>query len=341
MCEQRDNVNFDRSTFTHGVDLFVGLALEVHLGEVEAQHASDVGPHLILDGAEFGLFEDDSAVEIGDLVAGRADAGTGLGKKDLAVLAFVARVGVGKELTYVGLCQGTQQGVGDGVIEGVAIAVGDRAAIMRKFDATQNQLAPGPGRRTRFEAVKVVSVTDANREHGRGYERGTGEGFTWLHFAREPFGPATENSRPGGLAADILADHSTCPEGGVHEACMRKTVPSRKSVAFITGVLAVASVLALPGCQQFERYTYRSDVHSQKTITLLDTSNGEKLLTVEIPSGQQLNMVFDSDDVTAEKRGHDTLRWAVRKIGDDTVSGGNVMQVPPPSSRRIDMSLRQ
>lgn len=122
---------------------------------------------------------------------------------------------------------------------------------------------------------------------------------------------------------------------------MRHTVSSRKSVAFITGVLAVASLLALPGCQQFEKVSYRSDVHSQKTITLLDTSSGEKLLTVDIPVGQQLNMVFDSDIETAEKRGSDTLRWAVRKIGDETVSGGNVMQVPPPSSRRIDMSLRQ
>lgn len=151
----------------------------------------------------------------------------------------------------------------------------------------------------------------------------------------------TENSRRLVGAADTVARCSTRPEGGLHEAPMRHTVSSRKSVAFISGVLAVSTLLGLGGCQQFESVSYRSDAHSQKTITLLDTSNGEKLLTVDIPVGQQLNMVFDSDKDTAEQRGHDTLRWAVRKIGDDTVSGGNVMQVPPPSSRRIDMSLRQ
>ena len=122
---------------------------------------------------------------------------------------------------------------------------------------------------------------------------------------------------------------------------MPKTVHNRKSAAFIAGVLGVSTLLALPGCQQFEKYTYRSDVHSQKTITLLDTSTGEKLLPVDIPAGQQLNMVFDNDIQTAEQRGSDVLRWAVRKVGDETVAGGNVMQVPPPSSRRIDMTLRQ
>jgi hypothetical protein len=104
---------------------------------------------------------------------------------------------------------------------------------------------------------------------------------------------------------------------------------------------AFLALCVLPGCQQFERYTYRSDVHHPKTITLLDTSTGEKLLTVEIPPGQQLNMAFDSDKDTAEQRSTDTLRYSVRKWGDDSVAGGTVLQVPPPSSRRIDMTLRK
>lgn len=106
-------------------------------------------------------------------------------------------------------------------------------------------------------------------------------------------------------------------------------------------VLATVAPLALSGCDSGpESYVYQSDTYSPKTITVLDTSTGEKILAVDVPPGQQLNMKFESTRDAAEKTGKDTLRWNLRPWGDSSLEKSSTVQVPPPSSRRIDMTLR-
>jgi hypothetical protein len=114
---------------------------------------------------------------------------------------------------------------------------------------------------------------------------------------------------------------------------------AKPRLALLASVLLLP--LALSGCDSGpETYAYQSDTYSPKTITVLDTSTGEKILAVDVPPGQQLNMKFESYRNEAEKTGKDTLRWNLRPWGDTSLEKSSTLQVPPPSSRRIDMTLR-
>lgn len=121
------------------------------------------------------------------------------------------------------------------------------------------------------------------------------------------------------------------------------TLHSKKSV-FSKSLLALpmlGAALFLTGCDGGpEMYTYRSEVHSPKTVTLRDTSSGEEILKVDVPVGQQLNLKFDKFRDIAETDGNDTLRWSLKPWNDESVAGGNTLKVPPPSSRRLDITLR-
>jgi hypothetical protein len=111
-----------------------------------------------------------------------------------------------------------------------------------------------------------------------------------------------------------------------------------RSRSLIVPALFAAALLG--ACQGQERYYYKSEPHSPKTITLIDTSSQEVLLSVEVPVGQQLNMRFEGPRKRTEERGYDTLRWAVRPWGDESFGKANILQVPPSTSRRIDMTIR-
>lgn len=103
----------------------------------------------------------------------------------------------------------------------------------------------------------------------------------------------------------------------------------------------IGSTLFLTGCDGGpEIYSYRSEVHSPKTVTLRDTSTGEEILKVDVPVGQQLNLRFDKFRDYAEADGNETLHWSIRPWNDDSVAGGNTLKVPPSSSRRVEMTLR-
>ncbi|HYF15278.1 MAG TPA: hypothetical protein VD971_09435 [Phycisphaerales bacterium] len=111
-----------------------------------------------------------------------------------------------------------------------------------------------------------------------------------------------------------------------------------RSRSMIVPALLAAALLG--ACEGQERYYYKSEPHSPKTITLIDTTNQDVLLAVEVPVGHQLNMQFDSTRKRTEERGYDTLRWAVRPWGDKSLGKANIQQVPPASARRIDMTIR-
>jgi len=173
--EQCNDVDLHGAAFAHGVDPFVGLAFEVHLREFKAQHAGDVGTHLVFHRAELGFLEYDGTVEIADAKARGLHAFGGFREEDLAVLAFVAGVGVGKELADVGLGEGAQECVGHSGVESVAIAVGDGAAVVGKGDAAQDEGTPLACGRAWLKPMEVVAVADAGEGHGR-ERKGGGRG---------------------------------------------------------------------------------------------------------------------------------------------------------------------
>lgn len=114
----------------------------------------------------------------------------------------------------------------------------------------------------------------------------------------------------------------------------------------IAAVLA-ASCLALTGCAYSPGgagvtngvFTYVSTAHLPTTVAVVDTRTSQQVLVVDVPVGQQLVLNFYGSDDEAEGTG--TLRWGTMPAGRSFGGLSETMQVPPASSRRIDVSYRR
>lgn len=122
---------------------------------------------------------------------------------------------------------------------------------------------------------------------------------------------------------------------------MQSTVRSNALVAraFLVASLGAATA-SLGGCSSAEIYTYSSDAHSPKSVTIVDTATGEKVWTCDIPVGQKLDMRFANRPTATEERGSDELAWSLSGVDSKSKGQRNIVQVPPVSRRRIDMTLR-
>lgn len=89
-----------------------------------------------------------------------------------------------------------------------------------------------------------------------------------------------------------------------------------------------------------DEFTYVSTSQQPKTITIVDTRTQETVFAMDIPVGQQLVINFDDKSANSDKYMSGTMRWAVMPAGDRYGSKRNRLDVPPPGSRRVDMTLR-
>src|SRR5262245_30458096 len=87
--------------------------------------------------------------------------------------------------------------------------------------------------------------------------------------------------------------------------------------------------------------TYYSTELMQKTITMVDTRNGDVFFTIDIPPAKQLVFRFDKGEGDDPVHTPDLMYWEIMEQG--TISGPlhNAMSVPNASSRKIDVSLRR
>lgn len=154
-------MNLDRSTLSHRVHLFVGLALDVDSVGGDAEEVGDVRTHRFLVRSEFGPLEDDGGIEIHHRPAAHAKPAGGFEHEQARVLRFVAGIGVGKELPDVRMGQGAEDRIGDGVVEGITIGMADRAEIVWYRDATKNERPSVARGRQAFQSMQVVSVSNA------------------------------------------------------------------------------------------------------------------------------------------------------------------------------------
>lgn len=123
---------------------------------------------------------------------------------------------------------------------------------------------------------------------------------------------------------------------------------TRRPLAILA--LALTALSPLSGCnpyrqggsgQSADTYTYISDAHTPKTVSLIDTRTGETVWSYEVPVGRQLTMRFYKNYQSAKDPNNpDTMRWEEFEAG--TYYGGlhNTMNVPPQAARRIDFTLR-
>ena len=158
-------MDFDRPALAHGVNLLVGLPLEIHAVGIDVEQGGELKPQFLLPRADLRSFQNHGRVEVADFKARLIDPASGGVEEPPAVGPIVGRVGVGKELPDVFLTEGTEQGVGDRVQEGITIGVTDRPAVMLEREASKHERPARAIRSDRLEAVEVVSVTDSK---GRG-----------------------------------------------------------------------------------------------------------------------------------------------------------------------------
>ena len=87
-------------------------------------------------------------------------------------------------------------------------------------------------------------------------------------------------------------------------------------------------------------HTYVSREHSPKTVSLVNTTTGEVLWSVDIPVGKQLVVKFVDGKHKDDPGNPSEMRWALM---DEQIYGpklDNEMRVPGPNQRRLDLELR-
>lgn len=170
--QKHDDLCLDGLALADRADALVGLSLNVDAFDRNAQEAGQIIADGLLGGCEPRSFEDDDGVGVDDAPAGCMDPTEGLGDKDRGIRACPAGVGVGEDLADVRASDRSEEGVGEGVEEDVAIGVACGSAVMFESNAADDEGTTTPDGGKRLQAVEVPAQADAEGEVGR-----AGSGF--------------------------------------------------------------------------------------------------------------------------------------------------------------------
>ncbi|MFG0326283.1 MAG: hypothetical protein ACF8SC_03320 [Phycisphaerales bacterium JB037] len=94
------------------------------------------------------------------------------------------------------------------------------------------------------------------------------------------------------------------------------------------------------GLASFDAYTYVSRPYQPQTVSLIDTRTDEVLWSVDVPVGKQLSMEFLGGKGNETGPMPDLMKWDILDAGTGRSGLANGLPVPPPESRRVDVSLR-
>lgn len=148
----------DGTIFAEAVDFFVSFAFDVNLIEFDFEELGNVVADGIFVGTEFGFLEDDGDVDVVDVVLGGVHFFDGLDEENTGVGAFPLWVVIGEELADIGEGECTKDGIGDGVVDDIAIGMADAAAVVIEGDTADDEVC------TFFKSVEVEAVANAERE---------------------------------------------------------------------------------------------------------------------------------------------------------------------------------
>lgn len=98
------------------------------------------------------------------------------------------------------------------------------------------------------------------------------------------------------------------------------------------------------GCRaSLDSHSYSSTPLMPVTVTVVDTGTGESLWAMDVPVNQKLRVRFYDDRRPEDAAGNRTamMRWELTDPEKKTGKLRNEIAVPPASSRRIDMTLRE
>lgn len=120
-----------------------------------------------------------------------------------------------------------------------------------------------------------------------------------------------------------------------------------KRAALLASALVAAA--ASSGCYfeggpgwSADRFAYVSRTWTPKTVTLIDTRTGEAMWSMDVPVGQRLVIDFKTTQPMEKPDAWlpDTMHWDIMPERQRFGGLKNQMPVPPPSSRRVDVTLR-
>ena len=126
---------------TFKAEVFGGGGLDGYAVNRYVQYVGNTLAHLWYEGPHFGLLCHNDAVDIADAIAFLSEKVVAVMQQQLAVDAFVSRVGVGKMLANVSECGGTKQGVTDGVEQNVGVGMSQQPFAMGYLNTPQPKFA--------------------------------------------------------------------------------------------------------------------------------------------------------------------------------------------------------
>lgn len=119
-----------------------------------------------------------------------------------------------------------------------------------------------------------------------------------------------------------------------------------KGAAALVWVAAAACSLGVAGCHSpggsgysADRFTYVSTEWQPYTISLIDTTTGETVWSIDVPVGKQLYMSFTKGSGPNSYR-PDMMSWQIELAGRLFGTPHNQIPSPGPATRRVDVELR-
>ena len=152
--EQDDNVGYGGAVLRKA---FRGLALDADVVDVEVEEVSDALSHFPCDGDDFWGMHDEDAIDVDDLEADQGDFFEGGAEEDGGVGAFPLGIGWREEGADVTGGDGSEQGVGDGMEEKIAVRVAGEALGVVEREAANAQQDAG------FECMRVPAESEPPR----------------------------------------------------------------------------------------------------------------------------------------------------------------------------------
>ena len=349
--DEDNGLGLDGKTLANGTDALVGLPFDVDAVDGEVQEVGEVRANGLLVGREFRTFEDDDRVGVDDVPARVVHAAEGFDDEGSGVRAGPAGIGVGEDFADVLTADRAEEGVGEGVEEGVAVGVAYGAEVVLDEDATDDEGPARAGGGEKFESVEVPAHAHAER-------RVVGVGSGFRHGAESTDKSGGSRPEPGRFGPRRLGctldDDARLRPPQTETDPMATNRPATRANVLLVGLLAAGFVGAGVGCgiayrpyfdpggsgAAIDEYTYVSEPYAPQTITVVDTRTGESVFAMDVPVGQQLVINFDDKQIQSEEWMSGVMRWRLMPAGQRYGRLTNRIAVPPPSSRRVDVTLR-
>lgn len=118
-----------------------------------------------------------------------------------------------------------------------------------------------------------------------------------------------------------------------------------KPALFLTAVVGTSVICGCykPGGGMFSHtggpQTYMSTEMMQKTITMIDSRNGQPFFVIDIPPAKQLTIDFEEGQGDDPVMTPDLMRWEIMDRGTTVGKLHNAQSVPSKYCRKIDVEL--